>query len=52
MSKETEYQYMQTDDTVDVGKTSLPVNSEKVSDWKDKWLKKTNKFVKEADKER
>ena len=46
MSKETEYQYMQTDDTADVGKKSLPVDSEKVSAWKDKWLKK-NEFVKE-----
>lgn len=47
MSNENEYQYMQTDDTVNVDKKNLPVESRDVSELKEKCIKEINSFVKE-----
>ena len=45
MSKETEYKYLQIDDTVDIGKEPLPVESEEIAKIKKKYksmdIKKT-----------
>lgn len=50
MSKETEYKYFQTDDTVDIGKNPLPLEDSDVKRIHDDIIKNKEKILKQCRK--
>lgn len=48
MSKETEYKYLATDDTVDIGKEPLLIESEELAEIMRKCIERNKKIVKSA----